>query len=117
MSMLFILLWGVVHVMQWEHLLVHHLSEGGHHHHCHHHSEEPVAPSGGEGMAFEALSPHCLLCDWNWSPAEGEWPVVLPTLGPPAGIQEALGFVSAGHTARLALVGRQRRGPPQCNGI
>ena len=117
MSVLLILLWGAVHVMQWEHLLVHHLTPGGHHHHCHHHAEEPAASFEGEGLAIGTQAPQCLLCDWNWSPAEGERPVALPTLGPPVGIQKALGFVSAGHIARLALVGRQRRGPPQCNGI
>lgn len=108
---LLLALWTLVHGLQLEHVVHHHLSGHAHGDHCHHHDGEEIPPGKAHHGGFESPG-GCDLCEWNWCPSEpaafgygvGErlnWPVLAQ-----------VGHVAEGNALAVLPGSVGRRGPP-----
>lgn len=64
-----LLLWGMVHAFQLEHVVAHHLMPMGHEGQCHHHPDH--IPLSSEDWARGGITSDegCPICDWMGVPA------------------------------------------------
>jgi hypothetical protein len=107
-----LLLWGGVHALQLEHVVVHHLADAAHAAHCHHH-HEPVSslPCGADFPVVDA-SEGCPLCDWTGVPALASVSTATSGDQPAWPVRPTLGSVQAGWSETTLWAGLGWRGPP-----